>query len=755
MFVRDIPFGNRYPFSDVTSPHRFGPFFLDARIAVGGTAEVYLARPAQPSRDLPERLVVKRLLPHFASDAEGRTMFDREARLHAAVSHANVVTVYHAGKDDRGEPYLAMEYIDGVDGYRLLRRLRQESEYLPIGVAVYVAREVLRALQSVHAASDPSSGGSLGIVHRDVSPSNIYLSKDGSVKLGDFGIARSTTRPTLRSDQGHVLKGKFAYLAPEQVAGEPSDHRADLFSLATVLAEMLLNRPLFPGGGQLAILLAIRDCKIDALTEIKPRLPPGLFEVMQHALARLPKDRFESATAFAAALSPFEADARLAAREIAARVRWVKAAASTDKLAAQRDAATIKRAPKQSTPAMMRAEPPAPTAIERLPDSAPNRTVSSAPTAPPAAGFSHVEAESAELEVVEDGDSTAEELEADLDEAVQGTDEVKTSEYELLPSHVLKIDGTELGPWTFARLMEALATGQIERGDRIDFVGRGFMPAEEIEELQRFFPAPAATTSELKGPGAADFRDQIGPRTMLETLMLVLVQSETGVLFAEHAEGEGGGAPQSKGGRKELYFVQGKLHHVASSNAHELLGEYLVRRGKLARDELDLALAVLPRYGGRMGDTLISMGLVSAVDIFRAIREQGRDRVADLFLWSGGQLSFYRGHTAPHVEFPLDLELPSLILAGLETAKPGDTILNEHRANLDRYLGPSFPRDDLFSFEGVTWPPTITQVQDLIRKPATLREILTRAARSGGALSTGDVLRSMEILLAAGLVAWK
>jgi serine/threonine-protein kinase len=183
----------------VSAPRRFGPFILDSRIAVGGTAEVYLARPATPTPDLPPKLVVKRLLPHFAGDPEGRTMFQREARLHAAVTHENVVTVYHAGKDERGEPYLAMEFIDGVDGYRLLRKLRQDGEFLPIGVAVFIAREILRALASVHAARDPESGGALGIVHRDVSPSNIYLSKDGTVKLGDFGIARSTTRATLRS----------------------------------------------------------------------------------------------------------------------------------------------------------------------------------------------------------------------------------------------------------------------------------------------------------------------------------------------------------------------------------------------------------------------------------------------------------------------------------------------------------------------------------------------------------------------------
>lgn len=720
----------------VTASHRFGPFFLDARIAVGGTAEVYLARPVSPAPNLPDRLVVKRLLPHFAADAEGRTMFEREARLHASVTHENVVTVYHAGKDDRGEPYLAMEYIDGVDGYRLLRRLRQEGEYLPIGVAVYVAREVLRALESVHAALDPTSGGSLGIVHRDVSPSNIYLSKDGTVKLGDFGIARSTTRATLRSEAGHVLKGKFAYLAPEQVAGETSDHRADLFSLAAVLAEMLLNRPLFPGGGQLAILLAIRDCKIDALTEIKPRLPPGLFEVMERALARNPAQRFENATSFAKALAPFEADKRLAAREIAARVRWVKAASSSDKLQAQRDSAAMRAA----------------KVVVRKPDAPPLAK----PSSPAVRAVAPPEPEPV---VLEDSD-----LEPDDAPA-----EAKTSEYELLPSYVLRTDGSTLGPWTFARLMEALATGQVDRADRIDFVGRGFRAAEEIEELARFFPAPGATTSQLQGPGTPDLSDQIGPRTMLETLMHVLAQKETGVLFVERAEDDAPPAskagPSSRGGKKELYFVKGKLHHVASSNASELLGEYLVRRGKLEREELDLALAVLPRYSGRMGDTLISMGLVGPVDIFRAIREQGRDRVADLFLWRGGTLSFYRGHSAPHVEFPLDLELPALMLAGLETAKPGDAILAEHRSNLDRTLAPAQPRDGLHAFEGVSWPPSVASVIDLVRTPVRLREVLQTAAKQAlprvdphehtGALSTGDILRAVEILLAAGLVAWK
>ena len=704
----------------MSAPFHFGPFFLDSRIAVGGTAEVYLAHPATPDSGLPETLVVKRLLPHFASDPEGRTMFEREARLHAAVTHPNVVTVFHAGADARGEPYLAMEYIDGADGYRLLRRLRQDDELLPVGVAVYIARQVLRALASVHAARDPLSGGALGIVHRDVSPSNIYLSKDGHVKLGDFGIARSTTRITLRSEAGQVLKGKFAYLAPEQVAGEPSDHRADLFSLGTVLAEILLNRPLFPGGGQLAILLAIRDCKIDALQESRARLPPGLFEVLSRALSRSPADRFPRAADLASALAPFEADPRLAVQEIAARVKTVQAASSSsDQMAAVRESARMRAVQALSTALPAAGTKPREVVEAVVPSAAPPRRARVASAAEVPSSY------------------------------VVDAPERKTEEYEALPSFVLKENGEKLGPWTFARLMEALATGHVQRGDKIDFVGRGMQPVEEIEELQRFLATATATTGKLTGPGAPDFNDVIGNVSMLQTLMRVLAQRDTGVLFAERADEVG-----VEGARKELYFVTGKLHHVASSNASELLGEYLVRRGRLEREELDLALAVLPRYGGRMGDTLISMGLVGPVDIFRAIREQGRDRVADLFSWNAGAVTFYRGQTAPHVEFPLDLDLASLMLAGLEAAKPGDALMEQHRHRLDRVVAGCPAHDDQIMLGGVIWPPVVARVQSLVRTPTTLRDVLKTAARTVG-LTAGDVLRGLEILDAAGLVAWK
>jgi serine/threonine-protein kinase len=323
-----------------------------------------------------------------------------------------------------------------------------------------------------------------------------------------------------------------------------------------------------------------------------------------------------------------------------------------------------------------------------------------------------------------------------------------TGEYTMLPSFVEMADGKRHGPWQFARLIEALATGQIGRGDKVDYMGRGMRRVEDIEELRRFLPAVTSTTSQFPGPGAPDFCDDLATTSMLAVLMKILEQRETGVLFAERA-GQGGGEQV----RKELYFVNGQLHHVASSNASELLGEYLVRRGKLAREELDLALAVLPRYGGRMGDTLISLGLVGPVDIFRAIREQGRDRVADLFLWRQGTVSFYRGQTAPHVEFPLDLDLPTLMLAGLEAQRPLEAPLEHFRARLDDVLLPA-GGDDLFSLADMAWPTLIQRVRALASQGRPLREVLKAAARAGQ-LSAGDVLRAIEILLAARLLTWK
>jgi serine/threonine-protein kinase len=661
---------------------RFGPYWLDARVAVGGTAEVYLAHPVDPAV-LPRRLIVKRLLPQFVQDPEGRTMFEREATLHTQVHHDNVVTVFGSGVSDDGEPYLAMEYVEGADLYRLLRRLGQEGQRLPVHVAVYIGREVLRALSSVHSARD-ATGSPLGIIHRDVTPSNMYLSHEGRVKLGDFGIARATNKMTMRNAQSAMIKGKFAYLAPEQVASEPFDHRADLFSLAVVMAEMLLGKPLFAGTGQLAVLLAIRDCRIDALREARNTFPPGLTEALERALSRDPAARYPSATAFGAGLAVHDRDPVSSKHELGILVRHVQSNPSMESMVASRDS------------------------MPRSSGNEPKKANTPVPPSDPSA-------------------------------------DRKTGEYTQIPSRARTERGEEFGPWPFARLIEAIATGQLGRGDLVDYMGGGMLPIEEIEDLARFLPPKTSTTRQMPGLGTPDFVDDISPFALLQVLFRVIEGSETGALFSE------GSTEHGEGGRKEIYFKRGKLHHIASSNANELLGKFLVRRGQISREELDFALAVLPRYAGRMGDTLISLGLVNAVDIFRAIREQGRDRLTDLFAWTHGRLTYYLSPSAPSVEFPLDLDLPPLLLAGLEVAQPNDTPLLAFRPHLDAVLGPATPPRP--RLRNIAWPRVMMRTLEAASEPRALREVVAVVTR-GAEFPANDVLRTVQILVAARLLAW-
>jgi serine/threonine-protein kinase len=683
-------------------PQRFGPYSLQARLAVGGTSEVYLAalvdRDASQGGALPERIIVKRLLPHLVADAEGRTMFEREATLHAAMNHPNVVTVFGSGVTEQGEPYLAMEYVDGCDAFRLLRRAAISRSGLPLGASVYIVREALAGLAAVHDARD-TAGRPLNIIHRDVTPSNLYLSRTGEVKLGDFGIARSLHHAPLPRPSGDVtapdasLLGKFAYLAPEQVAGEPFDQRADLFSMATVLAEMVIGKPLFPGTGQLQVLLAIRDCRISPLHEARDRIPGELMGVLEKALARQPSDRFQDAVTFSLALAPFLGDPSAARIELAARVKAVQTISSETQLAAVRESSRAMRAVRIDSSL---------TPVVNLP---------------------HVVAKAQAVDV---------DLDVNLDD-MQDAKEQDTGVYPLLQSFVQRQSGDRLGPWTFAHLVEAIATGMVRRGDLVDYVGMGLRRVEDI-------PDAAATAA----PTVPAYRADLAETTMLDVLADILGSRHSGRLVIERAA-QGGEGTQ----RREVFFLRARLHHIASSNAGELLGDFLVRRGKLAREELDLALAVLPRHSGRLGETLIALGLVEAVDIVRAVRELARDRLIEVFAWREGSVELYPDAEVPAVDYPLDLDLPSLMLAGMEACHPGDTPMAFIEPRLDSVLVPH-SRPEL----NIAWPPIVAGVLDAIRVATPLRDVLAVVTKAGPA-SGADVARALELSLAMDLVRWE
>ena len=347
----------------------FGPFLLERRIAVGGSAEVFLARPkigVVPAA----RLVVKRLLPASREGSEFDVL-EREAELHQAVRHPNVVKVFGAGMVG-DEPYLAMEYVEGVDLYRLLRRAEADSRRMPPALAVYVARRVADALIAVHDARD-KNGAALSIVHRDVTPSNIYLSIEGAVKLGDFGIAR-VLQLTKQVKPTAGLKGKFGYLSPEQVAGEAFDHRADLFALTVLLGEMLIGERIFPGSGQLAVLLAIRDVNIEPLRRKAHELPPGLFELCVQGSGARPGGAFCQRGRALGSARPRSSSLRRTelVRTLSEWVRWAR---DSSQLAARiegqiRDSVERMRAVRKLTPAPtieIGGDDPAPASAQPVP----------------------------------------------------------------------------------------------------------------------------------------------------------------------------------------------------------------------------------------------------------------------------------------------------------------------------------------------------------------------------------------------------
>ncbi len=251
------------------------------RIAVGGMAEVFLAK-AYGAHGFEKTLAIKRILPELARDPEFEERFIAEAKVAVRLSHTNVVQVFDFGRF-AGSLFIAMEYVDGLDLAALLRRLKLRGERVPVTAAFQIAIELARGLDFAH---------SHGVVHRDVSPSNILLSRAGEVKIADFGIAIAATPSRGGTVTGRrKVMGKWRYMSPEQARGEPLDTRSDLFSAASVMYELFTGEKLFPGDEAEDIIRNIHDMPLPRPSEVRPGLPPRLDSILHAALARSRDDR--------------------------------------------------------------------------------------------------------------------------------------------------------------------------------------------------------------------------------------------------------------------------------------------------------------------------------------------------------------------------------------------------------------------------------------------------------------------------------
>ncbi len=274
----------------------FGAYSVVAELGRGGMCNVYRARHDDRDHDV----ALKVLREDRRRDPQMVEMFITEADLAMLLDHPNLIQTFDAGEVE-GQHYIAMELIEGGTLERLLRRGREIAAPLPLDFALFAVSEVLEGLHALHTATG-QTGRPLGLIHRDVSPQNIFLSFDGRIILGDFGVALVQAYGDV---DPRLVLGKLGYLAPEMVLQEDVDHRADIFAAGVVLWELITGERLFYGGPEAEVLERIADARVARPSRYKSSLHPGLDEAVLTALARRPKDRFETAEQMMVALEPF------------------------------------------------------------------------------------------------------------------------------------------------------------------------------------------------------------------------------------------------------------------------------------------------------------------------------------------------------------------------------------------------------------------------------------------------------------------
>jgi eukaryotic-like serine/threonine-protein kinase len=278
----------------------FGPYTLTAPLGEGGMAVTFKATERLEHIDGERVVAVKQILPSFSDDEAFRRMFLDEARLTAKLSHQNICKIYTAGEVDN-TLFIAMEFVDGVDLWKLMRRAREDLDTgFPLPHALHVTQQILQGLHAAHTATD-TDGSPLGLVHRDVSPQNILLSRNGEVKVIDFGVAKARTN-SAKTAAG-MVKGKVMYLSPEQLRAEPLDARSDLFAVGLILYELVTGIHPLAGESDVQTVHNYYNMEIVPPSHRSPGVPRALDTLVMRALASDPAQRWISGDEMAQAVA--------------------------------------------------------------------------------------------------------------------------------------------------------------------------------------------------------------------------------------------------------------------------------------------------------------------------------------------------------------------------------------------------------------------------------------------------------------------
>ncbi|HEU0032089.1 MAG TPA: serine/threonine-protein kinase [Kofleriaceae bacterium] len=687
-------------------PLGFGRYQLVERLAIGGMAELFVAT-APGEHGFQKKVVIKRLLPHLVEDETYNAMFIDEAKLTARLVHPKIAQTFELGKVE-GALYIAMEHVDGIDVLALLREYAAKRRRVEPQMAAWIAHEVLDALDYAHNIKG-EDGKALGIVHRDISPSNVLLSTRGDIKLVDFGIARAVDPERAHKSKSGTLKGKYGYMSPEQVIELPLDARSDLFSVGVVLAELLTGRRLFAAANELDVLLMVRDAKLTRLDKYGQDIEPELAQIVRTALRKPVDERWQSAAAFRDALAEwlFEHRHRVTSRQVAQVVHELRDAVverrqknlshapgnvpvAVDEPAVPRaqseDAPLVMLEPGDSMPVIsMSYDASASEGIKRpitVTDlSQQAAAASSAAAATPASA----RAETVPARPVNESSGVVRRAPTDSDRKVSipSPAEARSGPIRIQSAPVAPRTATGSGP-PLSRIAEGVIdmpiadtiSAAVEAITLPDLLGssdpavkdddsmmRAFdditeppsriplvRPPTEEEALRKKPPTPPALADIAEPP---DDSGEFHLTSPLRVLFRLMTARATGLLVV------------AVGGiKKEIYVRDGQPEYVSSNVASELFGNYLVTKGVLSDGELAMALAMMPHYGGKLGDTLVGLGLLKPLEVFRHLTRQVRTKIIDVCTWNKGSFGWYAGRENPREAFPLDFNAFEILGAG-------------------------------------------------------------------------------------------
>lgn len=567
-----------------------GEYELVRLLATGGMAEVYEARRPGP-RGFAKRVALKRILPQLAMDDRLVRMFCAEARVHAALTHPNLVSVLDFGEAS-GELYLVMEYVDGVSLAEVMRGAAARKQAIPLGPALYIAREVAAGLAYAHQYRDDDDAP-LGVVHRDVSPNNILLGRAGEVKLTDFGIVRSSWSD-VRTAPGE-LRGKLGYVSPEQALGQPVDARSDLFSLGVVTAEMLLGRPLIPGRDDVEILKNLQHGSWDALSGLVAKVPQPVTRLLQRVLARAPRDRLDSAQSLADELDKLAIaeGVRMSAHALSA---WLADTGMVRIDSNIRRSSSPASGERPAQPEVVRARPEQATLVDdegltplyiavpselRASLAPPSRP---APSAPPALRY-----------------------------------------------RLRRPGGEVVGPLSLCSVLALLATARAGLDSDLAREDGPFLKLSRAFELTRLASRPLYRFFEPIALLASE-RHHVERGVVASHLLKLVLERRTGLLCFRH------GAEQ-----RRLYLESGVIGATASTEPSELLGAQLIRHGLVAEADLERVLDSGYRSGCPIGESLVRANLISQQQLVQSVSEQRVSRLAALSRARTGELFFVDG----------------------------------------------------------------------------------------------------------------